>query len=586
MIVPMKKIYIVTQAKDAVDVVTRLRGLGIVHIEHVVIPQGQAVTALSDDLALLTSARDILSRYEMPENAAQSIPHDNDWQHCAKHIVELQKRFDQLQEHSRMLAGKIAQWQKWGDFDPEHIAALAEKGIYVRLYQVPQREFPQVQARGVVRQAYSSGGFTYCVVVSRDKTALPHQEIALPGMGLSAMRVKLQQNAAHEQNIISDLGKQKAFSGFLSNVLEQKRKALIFQQTIAGLGQHAALSYVAGYVPVPQVEALRSEAVRHGWAFLAQDPGDDDAVPTLLRNPRWVQLVKPIFALLGVTPGYRELDVSLLFLVFFSIFFGILIGDAGYGLAYIVITILLQKKFGHKPEMKSTFILLYVLSSCAITWGVLTATFFGQQWLTGLGVKALVPQLNDTNTMQRFCFFLGALHLSIAHSWRTIVKLPSLSALSEVGWIGVLWAAFFMAKTLILADPFPEYGKWLVFGGVGLVIFFTNPQKNILKCVGEGLGTIALSLMNNFTDVVSYVRLFAVGLAGVAIAETTNGMANMGPGVFSMIAGILIAVFGHALNIVLGPMSVLVHGVRLNVLEFSGHVGVTWSGAEYDPLKE
>ena len=150
----------------------------------------------------------------------------------------------------------------------------------------------------------------------------------------------------------------------------------------------------------------------------------------------------------------------------------------------------------------------------------------------------------------------------------------------------MLWASFFLARTLILADPFPSWGMYLVIGGVSLVVLFTNPQRNMLKAIGEGLGNVALSLMNNFTDVVSYVRLFAVGLAGVAIADTTNSMAQGLGGGWFVIAGMVIALIGHALNIILGPMSVLVHGVRLNVLEFSSHAGLSWSGVAYEPLKE
>jgi V/A-type H+-transporting ATPase subunit I len=128
----------------------------------------------------------------------------------------------------------------------------------------------------------------------------------------------------------------------------------------------------------------------------------------------------------------------------------------------------------------------------------------------------------------------------------------------------------------------------MVAAGVILVILFTNPQANILRGIGEGLGTVALSFMNNITDVISYIRLFAVGLATLAIAETTNFLASgwFGEGVAAFVAGAVILVTGHGLNIVLGPMSVLVHGVRLNVLEFSGHANVTWSGATFEPLKE
>jgi V/A-type H+-transporting ATPase subunit I len=93
--------------------------------------------------------------------------------------------------------------------------------------------------------------------------------------------------------------------------------------------------------------------------------------------------------------------------------------------------------------------------------------------------------------------------------------------------------------------------------------------------------------MNNITDVISYVRLFAVGLATLAIAQTTNTMAaGLGNGLVALVGGIVILLIGHSLNVVLGIISVLVHGVRLNVLEFSGHAGVTWSGSAFEPFTE
>jgi V/A-type H+-transporting ATPase subunit I len=189
--------------------------------------------------------------------------------------------------------------------------------------------------------------------------------------------------------------------------------------------------------------------------------------------------------------------------------------------------------------------------------------------------------------VETFCFFLGALHLSIAHTWRAVLKYPSLTALADVGYICILWTAFFLAQTLVLGEPFPAFGIWLVVTGIVLVILFTNPQRRVIRGIGEGLGTMALSFMNNITDVISYVRLFAVGLAGLAIAETTNTLASgLGTGIIALAAGFVILIIGHGLNIILGIISVLVHGVRLNVLEFSGHANVTWSGSSFEPFKE
>ncbi len=586
MIVPMKKVYIVTQAKDSASSIEAVRSLGIVHVEHECEPRGASVSSIQEDVSLAAHALDILSRY-IPAQPQGPAPEMKDWRHSARHIAETQKRIEQLQEHSRALRGKINEWAPWGDFDPEAVRALACSGVHVGLFQIPQKELGSVPAGLIVHPAAVSSGMALCAVVALSPFELPFKEIQLPALGLSAMRGHLEQNSAHERHCVEELVRHAACAQSLRAVLDGLYKDLAFQQAVAGMGQAGALVYLKGFLPVDTVDRLRSEAARRSWAVLVGEPGEEDPVPTFLRNPRWVEIIKPVFSLLGIIPGYRELDVSPVFLVFFSIFFGILIGDAGYGVVYLLLTAWFHKKQSGNRQLRTVFYLLYLLSGFAVLWGVLTATFFGSAWLAAKGVRPLVPQLTDVKGMQTFCFFLGALHLTIAHGWRTILKLPSLAALMEIGWICVLWAAFLMARTLILAEPFPSWGKWLILSGVSLVVLFTHPQRNVLKAVGAGLGNIALSLMNNFTDVVSYVRLFAVGLAGVAIADTTNGMAQgLGEGWILVAAGAVIAVIGHALNLVLGPMSVLVHGVRLNVLEFSSHAGLSWSGAPYAPLKE
>jgi V/A-type H+-transporting ATPase subunit I len=231
-------------------------------------------------------------------------------------------------------------------------------------------------------------------------------------------------------------------------------------------------------------------------------------------------------------------------------------------------------------------VLFYILSSCAIIWGVLSATFFGQEWMPA-SVKPLIPGLRDERIVQSFCFLLGVSQLSIAHLWRFVLKFPSLAAWADMGWVCILWAAFFLAKFLVLGYTFPVFGKWLIVLGAGLVLFFSHPNRNPLKGVGQGLGALLLNLMNNFTDIVSYVRLFAVGLATVAVADAFNKMAlSIGfNNIFTGIATAMILILGHGLNILLGPMSVLVHGVRLNVLEFCNHLDIKWSGFSYKPLK-
>lgn len=592
MIVPMKKVLVVVQSKDAEKAVDTLRSLGVMHVDHQQTPTGRDLLQIREEMALIESCLVVVQEAKNFRQGTVSPKQTNthkqkEWRSMAHHLVDLKCRFDQLQEYSLSLQLLISHWERWGNFNPADIQQLSEAGIFVRLYEIPLKEVDRVPKDVVLRYLARSKGMVLCAVVSRTQTSIPFPAVELPKMSVAEMKTRLKEDAHVLRKIESEIiDFIPALDRFLS-IREELKRELEFKEAIHGMGQTAGLSSITGFVPEDQTKLILHHGHLQQWGVMVEDPTPDDTVPTLVKTSAWISLVTPVLRLLGIVPGYTELDISPLFFVSLSVFFGILIGDAGYGLMYLLLTFVLQKRVGNRLSDQTVFYLGYVLSTCAIVWGILTATFFGQQWLTTLGIKPLVPALNNAKFMQTLCFFIGALHLTLAHVWRALLKLPATAALADLGWCGVLWTAFLLAKNLILGDPFPSFGTWLLGLSLALVIFFTNPQKNAVKAAAEGLGTVALSLMNNFTDVVSYIRLFAVGLAGVAIAETTNAMAaSLGNGFLGGLGGVLIIIIGHGLNIILGPMSVLVHGVRLNVLEFSGHANVTWSGFPYHPLKK
>ena len=585
MIVAMKKVFIFSQQEHARTVLNDLAALGVLHIEHQNPPSSEEINALTEKLALVEQAILILSTAG-PSITPIALPSKDIISVC-QHIVDLQKRSEQLKEYAVTLNAWVDQWGPWGDFDPQQISQLAQKGVYIKLYQIPREQLKNLNQEIIVKKIFSQGAIDNCIVFCRDNIQLDFKELELPKMSLSQMR----QRMAEDAQIILNLKKQLSeYFGYQDRLLAEKKSLTLqkkYFEALQGMGQAEELVYLKGYAPVDAEETLIREAKQRGWGIFTTIPQEEDQVPTLLRNPVWISFIKPLLKLLELLPGYRELDISPLFIVFFSLFFGMLIGDAGYGLVYGLLNFWLHKKLGRKMKDQSVFFLFYILSFCAIIWGFLTGTFFGQAWLLNLGIKPLVPALTDTTFIQGLCFLIGAVHLSLAHGWKAILKAPALKALAELGWICVIWAVYFLAKNLILGESFPALGSGLIITGLVLVLFFTSPQRNIFKTIGSGLGTIALSLVNNFTDVVSYIRLFAVGLAGVAIADAFNAMAagivKKGD-LLTIIAAALVVIFGHALNIILGPMSVLVHGVRLNVLEFCGHAGVTWNGFDYKPF--
>jgi V/A-type H+-transporting ATPase subunit I len=195
--------------------------------------------------------------------------------------------------------------------------------------------------------------------------------------------------------------------------------------------------------------------------------------------------------------------------------------------------------------------------------------------------------------LQIFCFALALLHLSIARFKSALLNIRSPKCLADLGNIAMLIGMFNVVLFLVVsseARPIPFYKVSIYLLGAGFLLnfLFANYEKNlgqsILASVKDFL-TVVLGIPNLFSDVMSYIRLWAVGLAGASIATTINTMAGPMLGGFLVFLGILLLVLGHGLNLILNVLSVLVHGVRLNTLEFSGHIGLGWSGTAYRPFK-
>ncbi len=270
-----------------------------------------------------------------------------------------------------------------------------------------------------------------------------------------------------------------------------------------------------------------------------------------------------------------------------------LIGDGGYVLIFLLATFIARKKLPKAPG--EPFFLMYVLGGATLIWGALTGTWFGAETIAKLPFlnSLVIQQINsfatgNQNFIIYICFLIGSVHLTIAHLMKAIRIINSPKALGDIGWIAIVWGMFFAAGTLVIDKPFPSFGGILLGAGILFVLVFANYQKNVLKGILATLVDLPLSVISSFSDVVSYLRLFAVGYATVVLASTFNDMA-LGSGINSVLAGIMavvILVLGHTLNIILGMMAVVVHGIRLNMLEFSGHLGMQWSGKKYEPFKD
>jgi V/A-type H+-transporting ATPase subunit I len=180
---------------------------------------------------------------------------------------------------------------------------------------------------------------------------------------------------------------------------------------------------------------------------------------------------------------------------------------------------------------------------------------------------------------------IGAIHLTIAHVWNAIALAPAVKALAQIGWIGLVWSMNLTAQNMVLGKPYPGFFLPLFVTSVTMILLFMTSPKDLKKDFIQH-AMFPLTIVNCFVDVVSYIRLFAVGMASLAVAQSFNSMA-IGMGVekiWTVPIIALILLLGHGLNIILCALGVLVHGVRLNTLEFSGHKNIEWKGVPYRPF--
>lgn len=579
MIVPMKKVYIVVQSKDVTDALKKLRKIGAVHIEHQSELKNQEIQELKNEVSMFETVLNVLKQYQT-KDTIQQVASGNLDARCEL-ILERLALVEDYQEGIVTWQKRIDKWEAWGDFNPKDIHALEEKGVYVQLIEVPTNHQEKIPDDIVLHELSQTKKISRFIAFSLKPIKLPFKSVKLPTNSLTEMVNARESDRKKLLDIQHKLQENARYMNHVTTALKTCREELSFVEAAAGMKIDESLAVLKGFCPQKFISKVESKAKEQHWGLVVDDVSEDDQVPTMLENAKWVDLSKPALNMIEILPGYKEMDVSAVFMIFFTLFFAMLIGDAAYGAIFAIGTLIVQKKIGKKMKDKTPFYLMYLLSGFTIVWGVLTATYFGQLWLPA-NVKPLVPWLNDFQNVQWLCFTIALVHLSIARIWAAKVKLPSITALSQVGWLMIVWGMYFMANMFVLNKPMPSFAVPLIFSGMALALFFMFPFNEFIKKVPQEIIPFILGVVGAGTDIISYIRLFAVGLATVAVADAANGMPAALPGG----PGIAFMIFLHVLNLILASMAILVHAIRLNVLEFSGHMGLEWTGVKYSPFKK
>ena len=660
MIVPMKKVSLIVLQNERKEALKAMRKLGVIHLEEI---QGN-----SEELALfkeqnskVEKALSILNEIKLgkKETVTQVQVTREKAFDVAKSVIALVEEKKSCFDRITNDRAELERFSKWGSVNPEDFSELSSKGINLSMFEIPSDKYSSV------------GKNVKTVLVNRDKSqarflavtdeplsanerpeGLPPEayQVSMPRVSTNELASSIEESKKRIVEIDKELRSDVQYKDSLGASLSVIAKDIELENLYSGMGYEdkvvsesgsvsdkesessAPLAWITGYVPVDEMDKLSATAKEQKWAFASADPSEEDSVPTKLKNNKFVSLIYPLTDFLGTVPGYREYDISGWFLAFFTIFFGMIFGDGGYGgLVTLVALLLIIKSAAGGKKVSPMMGLVLLLGIATMAWGAVTCTWFGLKpeqlpdWIVGLSVPPIsnayadvrwlpfwttdvsAGTLGTAQNLQIFCFTLALIQLCVAHLkgiGRYIKdKQHRLKFIGELGsfvqLVGMYWVVLSM---VVDGNIFPLMGgdvyglPWgtisigMVAVGFVLSFVFANYEGSVGKSILESVKNIIsvlLGVVNVFSDIVSYIRLWAVGLAGAAISGTVNTFAGPLVGHAALfVVLVILLVFGHGLNMILNLLSVIVHGVRLNTLEFSNHLGMSWAGFKYEPFSE
>lgn len=336
---------------------------------------------------------------------------------------------------------------------------------------------------------------------------------------------------------------------------------------------------VQGWAPSDSRQEIAQTAKRLGLAVTFSQPTADDQPPTLLRNPDRVAGAEGAVTFY-ITPGYRAWDPTPVMFVSFSLFFGMIVADAGYGLLMAVGLLLFWRQLGKTRNGAHFRSLLTAIVGVTIVFGALAGSYFGLTPGAGSMLGRLrVLDFENRGQMMALSIFIGVAHLSLANVISAWNARRSWRAIGSLGWVMLMFGALMLAGGLL--GPVPStlmatVGKWVLLLGAMAILLFSSDRpltstrpSDWLARVFDGL-TALTGVSKLFGDVLSYLRLFALGLASAQLAVTFNGLASdmSERGGIGLLLAAVILIAGHGINLVLGLMGGVVHGLRLNCIEF------------------
>lgn len=632
MIVPMQKLSLLVFYKEYQSFLEELRERGVVHIhenkkrttENEDLRQKfTLIKRIAEMLRLLEkrvpkapeSLNEMLKAWseaiEPKEKLAfyQKVFYPNDELQAVSELTETSeldvltfledqlKRKDHIDQQLAALGKDGSVYAPWGKMPSKRIAALQDMGWDLRFFTVPdhkyQEEWEDTHNAFVINQ--DKGQRYFVTVQPKDGESLKDADaVSFPEMSVAEIQERIKELETEKDGVAENIGKLATISiEYLTDLrvrVNEDVDVLKIQDTVELLVDDKVVS-LEGWVPESIAVDTNKWLADKGVAYELAKPDMNDNPPIQLKNNKFARLFEFIGELYSL-PNYREIDLTPFFAPFFVLFFGFCLGDAGYGL--LILLGITAYKFKAKADIKPILSLAQWLGAATVIMGIVSGTFFGIQLLEVQipWVVEMKAYMLDSEQLFSLALIIGVVQiifgmfLKVANLWK---QYGVTAAFSTIGWLILILGggACYVLSTQGHDITIPAYGIGIL---AGLLIFlFNNMRRNVFINVGAGLWDSYNMLTGLLGDILSYIRLFALGISSSVLGFVFNDLAfNMSPDVpvLGALVTLIILLLGHSINLFMAGLGSFVHPMRLTFVEFYKNAGFEGGGKKYQPFRK
>ncbi|EGV29529.1 V-type ATPase 116 kDa subunit [Thiorhodococcus drewsii AZ1] len=594
-ILPLARLTLAGLTQEKHTVLERLQTLGCLHLLPLSPAPKEAERAPPAHAVETRKALRYLS--DLPDKRRQvRLAPDFDIARTTRTVLDNQQRLRELTDRLDGLRQRLSELEPWGDFSLPAEDALAGRKLW--FYIVPERQIPALQSLDLPWQlVHRDQRHAWVVVIHPEEPphdALPVARTHTGALSLSAIRRQAEEAELALEEVQAERHALTRWiylmSSHLAQAEDQARLRFAETQTL----DDASVFLVQGWVAERDIPKVRALAETLGLALILDPPGPDDAPPTLLDNPPAIAAGQDLVGFYQM-PAYRAWDPSRVLFFSFTLFFALILSDAGYAAVLGLLLAAYWRRLGRSDLGQRMRLMALALTSTSFVWGVLLGSYFGlSPPADSLPGQLKLFEIQDFDSMMKLSVGIGVLHLVLANAEMALIHRGRATGRVALCWIAALVGGF----ALWLGSDRPS-GHWLsmlgqVLGIGGLIgVFLLGSDRRV-----EDIRSFALRVLDGlaqlvkvtqvFGDVLSYLRLFALGLASASLAITFNDLARQvaasHPGV-GLLMALLILLVGHLLNLALSLMSGVVHGLRLNFIEFYNWA-LSGEGYPFKPFKK